>query len=186
MLRLIDAGHRLSRWLVWLGGALILGSAVLVTVEVFVRKLFNMSIAGADEISGYAFGVATSLGLAFALFERAHIRVDALFLILPRPLRIFLNFFGLALLIGFAGIVTWMASGLVADTLEHGSRSITPMRTPLAIPQIPWLAGWMFFVLCGVLLFVGSLFATLTGNAAEGERRIGVKTLEEQIHDETA
>lgn len=186
MLRLIDAGHRLSRWLVWFGGALILGSAVLVTVEVFVRKLFNMSIAGADEISGYAFGVATSLGLAFALFERAHIRVDALFLVLPRPLRIFLNFFGLALLIGFAGIVTWMAFGLVADTLEHGSRSITPMRTPLAIPQIPWLAGWMFFVLCGVLLFVGSLFATLTGNAAEGERRIGVKTLEEQIHDEIA
>jgi hypothetical protein len=60
------------------------------------------------------------------------------------------------------------------------------MRTPLAIPQIPWLAGWMFFVLCGVLLFLGSLFATLTGNAAEGERRIGVKTLEEQIHDEIA
>lgn len=186
MLRLIDAGHRLSRWLVWLGGALILGSAVLVTIEVFLRKLFNMSIAGADEISGYAFGVATSLGFAFALFERAHIRVDALFLILPRPLRIFLNFFGLALLVGFAGIVTWMAWGLVADTLEYGSRSITPMRTPLAIPQIPWLAGWMFFVLCGVLLFLGSLFATLTGNAAEGERRIGVKTLEEQIHDETA
>lgn len=186
MLHLIDKTHRLSRWLVWFGGALILGSAGLVTIEVIVRKLFNSSIAGADEISGYAFGVATSLGLAFALFERAHIRVDALFLVLPRPARIFLNFFGLALLIGFASVVTWMAWGLVADTLQHGSRSITPMRTPLAIPQIPWLAGWMFFVFCGALLFFGSLFATLTGNAAEGERRIGVKTLDEQIHDEIA
>ncbi|MEP3112209.1 TRAP transporter small permease [Nisaea sp.] len=186
MLGMIDAAHRLSRWLVWLGGALILGSAFLVTLEVVLRKLFNTSLAGADEISGYAFGVATSLGLAFALFERAHIRVDALFLILPRPLRMFLNFFGLALLIGFAVIVTWMAWGLVADTLQHGSRSITPMRTPLAIPQIPWLAGWMFFVACGALLFVGMLFSTLTGNMAEAERRIGVKTLDEQIKDETA
>ncbi len=186
MLRVIDAAHSLSRWLVWFGGALILGAAFLVTVEVVVRKLFNTSIAGADEISGYAFGVATSLGMAFALFERAHIRVDALFLVLPRGFRIFLNFFGLALLIGFAGVVTWMAWGLVADTLQHGSRSITPMRTPLAIPQLPWLAGWIFFVVCGALLFFGTLFLTLTGYAAEGERRIGVKTLDEQIKDETA
>ncbi|WP_036554542.1 TRAP transporter small permease subunit [Nisaea denitrificans] len=186
MIRLIDCAHRLSRWLVWLGGALILGSAFLVTLEVILRKFFNTSIAGADEISGYAFGVATSLGLAFALFERAHIRIDALFLILPRSLRMFLNFFGLALLIGFAGIVTWMAWGLVADTLQHGSRSITPMRTPLAIPQIPWLAGWIYFVACGLLLFFGMLFTTLTGGMAEAERRIGVKTLDEQIKDETA
>ena len=44
----------------------------------------------------------------------------------------------------------------------------------------------MFFVACGALLFVGTLFATLTGNMAEAERRIGVKTLDEQIKDETA
>ena len=186
MFKLVDHAHRLSRWLVWLGGAMILGSAFLVTVEVIIRKVFNASLAGADEISGYAFGVATTLGLAYALFERAHIRVDALFLILPRWARICLNFFGLALLIGFAAVVAWMAWGLVADTLQYGSRSITPMRTPLAIPQIPWLAGWVFFVACGVLLFIASLVATLTGDAAEAERRIGVKTLDEQIEDETA
>ena len=185
MFRLIDHAHKLSRVLVWIGGGLILLSAFLVTVEVFVRKIFNASIAGADEISGYAFGVATTLGLAYALFERAHIRVDALFITLPRALRIVLNFFGLALLVGFAGVIAWMAWGLVGDTLQHGSRSITPMRTPLAIPQIPWLFGWIFFVVCGALLFIGALWATLTGRAAEGEMMIGPKTLDEQIEDET-
>lgn len=185
MLRLIDHAHKLSRVLVWIGGALILLSAFLVTFEVFLRKFFNTSLAGADEISGYAFGVATTFGLAYALFERAHIRVDALFIQLPRALRIVLNFFGLALLIGFAGVIAYMAWGLVADTLQFGSRSITPMRTPLAIPQIPWLFGWMFFVACGALLFVGSLWATFTGQAAAAERLIGPKTLDEQIEDET-
>jgi len=185
MLSFIAKAHHVSRILAWIGGALILGSALLVTVEVVIRKFFGMSLAGADEISGYAFGVATSLGFAFALFERAHIRVDALFLILPRFLRIILNLFGLALLIGFAGIITIMAWDLVADTLKHGSSSITPMRTPLAIPQIPWLTGWVLFVAAGVLLFVGALFSTLRGDSASADRLIGVKTLDEQIEDET-
>ena len=186
MLRLIDATHRFSRLLVWIGGGMILLSALLVTVEIFVRKFAGVSIGGADEISGYAFGVATSLGLAFALFERAHIRVDAIFLLLPGPARMALNFLGLALLTGFAGIIAWMGWGMLADTLAHGSRSITPMRTPLAIPQIPWLAGWAFFVLCGVLLFIGAIVALLRRDSASADRLIGVKTLDEQIEDETA
>lgn len=185
MERIILGAHALSRVLVWIGGAMILLSAFLVTVEVFLRKFFNASIAGADEISGYAFGVATTLGFAYALFERAHIRVDALFTLLPKAARVGLNFLGLGLLIGFAAIVSWTAWDLVGDTLKHGSRSITPMRTPLAIPQIPWLIGWLFFVLCGILLFAAALIATLRGRSSDGERLIGPKTLDEQIEDET-
>ncbi|MEM0923866.1 MAG: TRAP transporter small permease [Pseudomonadota bacterium] len=185
MQSLIARAHGLSRVFVWIGGAMILLSAFLVTVEVFLRRLFNTSLAGADEISGYAFGVATTLGFAYALFERAHIRVDALFILLPQGFRILLNVIGLLLLIGFAAIVAWMGWQMLADTLEHGSRSITPMRTPLAIPQIPWLFGWLFFVACGLLLLLGALQATLRGQASEGERLIGPKTLDEQIEDET-
>lgn len=186
MFAFIAKAHHFSRVLAWIGGALILGSALLVTVEVVIRKFFGASIAGADEISGYAFGVATSLGFAFALFERAHIRVDALFLLLPRFLRVILNLFGLALLVGFVAIITVMAWNMVGDTLKHGSTSITPMRTPLAIPQIPWLAGWVLFVVCGALLFFGALFATLRGDPDTADRLIGVKTLDEQIEDERA
>ncbi len=185
MLRLIDATHRLSRVLVWIGGGMILLSALLVTLEIFLRKFANISLGGADEISGYAFGVATTLGFAYALFERAHIRVDALFLVLPRPAKIVLNFLGLALLTGFAGVIGSMAWDMVADTISHGSRSITPMRTPLAWPQIPWLAGWLFFVLCGCLLFLAALISILRGDSASADRLIGMKTLDEQIEDET-
>lgn len=185
MSNLLTSLHRLSRVMVWIGGILILGSAFLVTVEVFLRKFFNISIGGADEISGYAFAVATSFGFAYALFERAHIRVDALLVVLPRPLRMVLNFLGLALLVGFAAVVGLQAWSLVADTLQYGSRSITPLRTPLAIPQIPWLIGWGFFILCGIALFATALLATLRGDAAAAEKMIGAKTLDEQIEDET-
>lgn len=186
MTSLIAQLHRLSRLLVWIGGGLIIGSAFLVAVEVFGRKFFNYSIGGADELSGYAFAVATTLGFAFALFERAHIRVDAFILLLPQALRIVLHLFGLALLVGFAAFVGWQAWALVGDTLEYGSRSITPLRTPLAIPQIPWLIGWGFFIFCGVALFIAALWTALRGDKNEAERMIGVKTLDEQIKDETA
>ena len=185
MLSLVSALHRTSRVLVWIGGILILGAAFLVTVEVVLRKVANYSIGGADELSGYAFAVATSLGFAYALFERAHIRVDALLMVLPRSLRIALSFFGLALLIGFAAIIGWQAWALVGDTLQYGSRSITPMRTPLALPQIPWLIGWAFLIVCGIVLFIAALWTLLKGDPAQTERMIGVKTLDEQIQDET-
>lgn len=183
---LLFGTRRLSLWLTWLGGTLIVLSAFLVTLEVILRKLFNISLGGADEISGYAFGVATALAFSYGLFERAHIRVDALIGVLPQALRPALNLFGHVLLVGFAFVVVCMVWGMVADTLEFGSRSITPMRVPLAIPQIPWLIGWMFFVFSGILIAATAIAKYLKKDTAAVQDLIGVKSLDEQIKDETA
>lgn len=175
----------LSLWLTWAGGTLILLSAFLVTLEVILRKLFNVSLGGADEISGYAFGVATAFAFSFALFERAHIRVDALMGVIPRKLHPLINLLGLALLIGFAAVVVAMVWGLVGDTIKHGSRSITPMRVPLAIPQIPWLIGWILFVASGVLLGLVAVKRLVAGDHDGAQLLIGVKSIDEQIEDES-
>lgn len=182
---LLNGTRRLSLWLTWLGGTLIVLSAFLVTLEVILRKLFNISLGGADEISGYAFGVATALAFSYALFERAHIRVDALIGVLPQAFRPILNLFGHILLVGFAFVVVCMVCGMVADTLEFGSRSITPMRVPLAIPQIPWLIGWMFFVFSGALIAAAAVSKYFKKDTAAVQDLIGVKSLDEQIKDET-
>ena len=182
---ILNFAHKTSRIFVWIGGTLIILSALLVTVEVFLRKVFNVSIGGADELSGYAFGIATSLGFAYTLFERAHIRVDALYNLFPNSLKIMANLLGIILLAGFAGVICVMAWGLVADTISHNSHSITPMRTPLALPQIPWLIGWLFFLACCVLLIVASLKALITREFETLNRLIGTKTIDEQIEDES-
>lgn len=184
--RLLLGTQKLSLWLTWLAGTLIVLSAFLVTLEVLLRKIFNVSLGGADEISGYAFGVATTLAFSYALFERAHIRVDALIGKIPAALRPFINFLGLVLLVGFALVVVIMVWSMVGDTLQHGSRSITPMRVPLAIPQIPWLIGWMFFVFSGCLIGVVAVRRYLAGDSAGVQDLIGVKSLDEQIADEKA
>lgn len=183
--RIFNGTRRVSLWLTWLGGILIILSAFLVTVEVLLRKFLNVSIGGADELSGYAFGVATALAFSYALFERSHIRVDALIGTFPKAIHPIINFFGLVLLVGFALVVVVMVWGLVADTLANGSRSITPMRVPLAIPQIPWLIGWMFFVFSGLLIGIVAIRQYLKGDEAGVQDLIGVKSLDEQIQDET-
>ena len=78
-----------------------------------------------------------------------------------------------------------MAWHLVADTLTHNSHSITPMRTPLALPQIPWLAGWLFFVACCGLLILASLKALVSGDLKALNALIGTRTIDEQIDDES-
>ncbi len=183
--RLVDFGGRFSRWLVWIGGTLLIGSALMVSLEVVLRKVANSSLGGADEVSGYAFAVATALAFSYALFERAHIRVDALYGLFPKGLRFITDLLGLALLTGFAAVVAWMAWQMVGDTIEHGARSITPMRTPLIIPQLPWLFGWLLFVFFGVLLLVTAVARRLRGDGAGADRLIGVKSMGEQIEDES-
>lgn len=182
---LLSQTRKTSLWLTWIGGTLIVLSAFLVTLEVLLRKLFNISLGGADEISGYAFGVATAFALSYALFERAHIRVDALMGVLPKRLHGLVNFFGLAMLIGFALVIVVMVWSMVADTLQYGSRSITPMRVPLAIPQIPWLIGWIFFVISGCLIGLTALQRLLRRDHNGVQELIGVKSIDEQIEDES-
>jgi len=182
--RLLSLSRSCSRVLVWAGGFLIILAALLVTVEVFLRKFFNISIGGADELSGYAFAIATSFSMAYALFERAHIRVDALYGVFPGWLKMAANLMGLALLGGFVGFICVAAWGLVGDSVAHGSRSITPMRTPLTIPQIPWLAGWLFFLFCIVLLLAAAIRAIFSGEFDQASRLIGTRSIDEQIEDE--
>jgi len=74
---------------------------------------------------------------------------------------------------------------MVGDTLKFGSRSITPMRVPLAIPQIPWLIGWILFVASGVLLGLVSVKRYFAGDQAGVQDLIGVKSIDEQIQDES-
>ena len=55
MISLIFSGtRRAAHWGLWFGGTLILLSAILIGIDVVLRKFYNISIGGADEIAGYA------------------------------------------------------------------------------------------------------------------------------------
>jgi len=183
--RLIGKFDTLARYLVWLGGAMLILSAFMVTIDVFARKFFNASMAGSDEISGYAFAVSTMLALAYALLHRANIRVDAFYQYFPAPLRALADIVGLLLLLTFIALITYLGFNLWLDSLNYGSRSITPLRTPLAIPQTLWLLGLGFCLLTGLLLLAAGIRGLIRGDWASVQRHLGIKSVDEQISEET-
>ncbi|MBO6947301.1 MAG: TRAP transporter small permease [Rhodospirillales bacterium] len=171
--------------LVWLGGALLVIAALIVTVDVILRKIFNISMAGSDELSGYAFGIATSLSLTYALLHRSNMRVDALYQHLPIWLRSVLDILGNILLLTFIGYVTYRASSLLLDTYANQSRSISPLQTPLAIPQTAWFAGLVLFVVTGAVMTISSIISLFKRDWVAIHKLMGIKSLDEQIEEES-
>lgn len=182
--KLLSGLEGISLRLVWLSGALLILAAAIVTVDVIVRKVFGYSMAGADELTGYAFGISIMLSLSYAMIHRSNIRIDAAYQYFPSPLRAILDIFGMILLVGFIGFVAWRAGFLLSDTFEHWSRSITPLRTPLAIPQTLWFLGMAFAVITGITLIIVGLIGILKGDWKTVNQRLGIPTVDEQIKDE--
>lgn len=183
--RLLTGTERLAHAAVWVGGALMIGASVLVTVDVLLRKFMATSLGGADEISGYLFAIATAWAFSYALLHRVNVRIDALYLLLPGPVKAVLDVFGLLLLSGFIGILTWRAVLLLLDTYANWSRSITPLQTPLAIPQTLWVMGLLLFSFTLALVLVAGIWALVRGDLLAVQKLAGVRTLDEEVKEET-
>ncbi len=157
---------RLARFAAIGSGLLLLGSAGLMTAEILVRRLFHHSLVGVDELAGYAFAIAMAWGFAQALFMRAHIRVDLVYLRLPVRVQRLLDVLALAAFAGIIGIVVFHAWGTLAESLRLGARASTPLATPLWIPQALWLAGLIFFLICLIALLFDLVRALVRGEKA--------------------
>ena len=148
--------------LAWIFGATFLALAAVVTVETLARKLFNISLQGADELGGYSLAVGSTIAFSLALMGRNHIRVDVFHEMLPRRLQAFLNWFSIVSLAAFGVFVAWVATKVITDTMAYGSTAQTPWATPLIWPQSVWYAGLVIFALVatGYALRATALLAT--------------------------
>lgn len=176
----------LARYAVWIGGAGIIASAVLVTIEVIIRKGFQMSLGGADEVSGYLFAIGTVWAFPFALLRRANVRIDALHALLPRGVRTALDFVAIATLTVFIAVVFYHSWNLFISSVDAGTRSITPLQTPQAIPQGFWVVGFALFLVTAVVLMLLALIALIRGDPGRVNQLIGARTHQEEVADEVS
>ena len=109
---------------------------MVVAVETVSRKLFNVSLQGADELGGYALAVGSTIAFSLALMGRNHIRVDVFHDEVPARAA------GRAELVvdRLAGrllrlFIAWVAFKVIGDTRQYGSTAQTPWATPLIWPQ---------------------------------------------------
>jgi TRAP-type C4-dicarboxylate transport system permease small subunit len=182
--QVMNGVRRFTHWGLWFGGALILLAAVLIGIDVLMRKFLARSIGGADELAGYALAIGTAWGLGAALIDRAHIRIDSLYVLFPRTLRLLLDLAALILLVAFFALMTWQGLGVVSQSWTSGSRSQSAIETPTVIPQALWIVGLLGFVIVGILLLLQAVSMILRGDLAGAGRAIGTRSAEEEIEDE--
>ena len=168
------------------GGLLILAAALLVSVDVTLRKLANTTLGGADELSGYALAIGSTWSFAFVLLARGHVRIDALYQLLPRKLAAACDLIGIVSLLAFASLIAWHGAGTLAQSWHLGARSNSSLAVPLAVPQALWWIGYLGFVICAVLLLARALAAMWAGDLAAANRLIGARSIEEEAADELA
>src|SRR5712691_3305715 len=184
MEKLMIQVRRWTHWGLWFGGALILLAAVLIGIDVLMRKFLARSIGGADELAGYSLAIGTAWGLGAALVDRAHIRIDSLYILFPNKLRLALDLAALALFIAFFALMARHGLGVVDQSWISGSRSQSSLETPVVIPQLLWILGLLGFVVVGVLLFLQALTLAVRGDLPGMARAIGTRSAEEEVEDE--
>ena len=169
---------------IWFSGALMVGAAGVIGVDVVLRKVWNVSIGGADEVSGYVLAIGCAWAFGSCLLDRAHIRIDSVYVWFPRRLQAVLDVLAVLVFTGFMALVTWHAWGVLEQSWAVGARSISPLATPLVIPQALWLVGLLSVLLAGAALLARAVPALVGGRDGEVERLVGYRTVSEELEEE--
>ena len=178
--------ERIARGGAWIGGLGLLLVSWLIVVDLAARKLFGVSLGGADELAGYVLAIASAWAFPITLLRRSHIRVDVVYTHLSPRSRVWLDLFALACLGLFVGVLTYHAWFVLADSIAFQSVSNTPLQIPQWIPQSLWFAGYAFFLLTVVVLAACALAQFTRGRWQAVNGLIGIPSMEEEIQDETA
>jgi TRAP-type C4-dicarboxylate transport system permease small subunit len=157
--------------------------AFFIAIEVLARAFLRVSTGSTVELSGYMLAFGLSWGLAYALAQRSHVRIDVLIDHLPRAFRVWLHLLSLALLLFFVGFIANGAWDLVDESLLFGATDISALRTPLAIPQGLWAAGLIVFLLLIAAMLIENLLLALSGDTRAVERNLSSRSHTEEAEE---
>ncbi|PZX10662.1 TRAP-type mannitol/chloroaromatic compound transport system permease small subunit [Palleronia aestuarii] len=175
--------RRISSAGVWVGGGLLTVLALATGAEVLSRRLLSHSLGGIDELGGYTLAVVGAVAMTEALLNRAHIRIGVLHGRLGRRGQSVLDLVSLGALMAFFGIVLWFGWALLARNYGLGTRSMTPLATPLWIPQALWVLAFAVFWLVAVALLLRSCIGVAEGDWETVNELIGLRETEDEVAD---
>ena len=125
-----------------MAGLCYLAITALICFDIVARRLLGFSSGATTEMSGYLMAVGMSWGMAGALYERAHVRIDVLIQKFPLRWRTWLHLFSLSCLLVAVAFFVWGSFSIALDSWTFGSTDLSSMRVPLIIPQGRSLVLW--------------------------------------------
>lgn len=174
----------IERWLGIVFGLIFVALSFLVAVETVIRKAFNVSLQGADELGGYSLAVGATIAFSLALMGRSHIRVDVFHDHLPRWLQEVLNWLSVVSLAAFAGLMAYLAWFVIQDSRQYQSVSQTPWATPLVYPQGVWLFGLIMFALVSAGFALRATLLLASGRRDQLNREFGPRSTKDEVDEE--
>lgn len=165
-----------SRWITLVTGYMLFFSALLICAEVLMRRLYGSSLAGSDELSGYALAAATSGAMAYTLFRKDHIRIDILYRLFGQSIQAGLDITASLLMIFCSSFLAYFAAREFIESFSYQTVSNTPWHTPLWIPQGVWLVGLLLFVAASLIIFIEASLRMMMGDFRKVSEIAGVGT----------
>ncbi|NNU81966.1 TRAP transporter small permease [Halovulum dunhuangense] len=170
---ILGALRRFNRWVALAVGASLLLCAGFVLLDIVLRR-FHASFGGTDEISGYVMAIATSWGMAYALSELGHVRIDLIRSRGGPRLRALFDLFALSVLAATVSLIALKCWPVLERSILNSSRANTPLETPLALVQWPWMAGWIWFAIASWVTVLAAAALLLQGRHDAVHRHIGI------------
>jgi TRAP-type C4-dicarboxylate transport system permease small subunit len=184
MQRLQTIAEGISRVGAIAGGAMLLIASIVICIDITLRYTLSMTLGGADELSGYALAISSAWGLSTALLTRSHIRIDTVYVRVKPRVRAVLDILSLATLAFFFALITWYAWGVLRQSWQSESHSLSEIQMPLILPQGLWVLGLAFFVAVTVLLLARGLYAFVKGDLDRLFALIGSKSAVAEAQEE--
>ncbi len=182
--RLISFAGIVARVSAWIGGALLTLSAVIIGIDILLRSTVALTIGGANELSGYALAIATPWAMILAMLHRSHVRIDTVYTHLSARPRAFLDLIGLAATIAFFALVTWYAEGVLEQSIDSNTHSVSALAVPLAIPQGLWFLGFVAFLITAAILLLRATIAFVKGDLQLVHNLVGARSTQEELESE--
>lgn len=176
--------RRLTEGLAVLAGWALLGLSIAIVVEVVLRKAFRTSLQGVDELGGYLFAVTATVGFAYALFTRSHIRIDVLLRTLPPPAKAVADVIALLLLNFFVWMLLWRAVAVAWQSWSFNAMAVSPLETPLYIPQALWALAMALFAVAAAVSAIRAFLALRQRDWAASAAEFGIVGAEEEVAEE--
>jgi TRAP-type C4-dicarboxylate transport system permease small subunit len=173
-----------ERWLGTLFGLIFVGLSLVVTVETIVRKVFNVSLQGADELGGYSLAFGATIAFSLAVMGRSHIRVDVFHDHLPLWLQRVLNWLSIVSIAAFAILLAVLAWFVLEDSRSYQSVSQTPWATPLSWPQGAWMLGLLMFAMVSTAFALRATWLLVTGRSKALSHEFGPRSTKEEVEEE--
>ncbi|MEJ2470573.1 MAG: TRAP transporter small permease [Desulfuromonadales bacterium] len=156
LLTWIDRGSKIAAYL---SAMAMLVIVALISVEIGARSLFNSSTLIADEYSGYLMVAVVMLGLSYTLAEDGHIRITILTSRLQGKPQCCLDLAVIAVALVMCGFFLYHATLLVYDSYSYDMRADSISETPVYLPQMMVVIGFLSLTLQLVARFFRRLLS---------------------------